>query len=214
MDFEVLFFEFPFKKIFFHSARKKFRSTDDEQEDRQDDGDQEKYQPSGSDDDEEEDLESAVSDEEDSADASADQDDVDQATPSKRRQKDVQSDHLVGSRSTVKFAKLHTLWRRSLEVLGYAKCESDNCDHMATSLSDIVAHFKACRSKQDDRRRLSCAVRACRFRCAIEGRLVRHYIKNHSMNLTKAREMAKEKKEVLPDWRPTQKEIDVLRLFD
>ncbi|OWA54695.1 hypothetical protein BV898_19096 [Hypsibius exemplaris] len=202
------------------AALKNFRPAEDEEKDELEDyeDDEDKYQPSDGTDDEA-DIEGDGDNEEEveCVDSEADEDEEPgRGDKTGRDRKNGQLDRMIGFRPTVQFARLNSLWRRSLDVLGYAQCEVPDCGHVETSLAGMLLHYRKCRLEAIKKSVKRCAVRACSFRYHRESRLLGHYIKKHRKSLAEARAMLKEKRPV-PDalaWRPSQEEIDALKLFD
>ena len=86
---------------------------------------------------------------------------------------------------------------------------------MASSLADISAHYKTCRTREVNRRSFRCVKPNCKFQTLSQPKLIPHYVQKHQMKLAEARTMAKKKeREVVNTWMPTQAQFDALHLFD
>lgn len=203
----MLFYEF-----FVFRACKKFQQI--EQGDLDDSDVDRKYQPSGSESEEDEEIsgDEAVEDEDDGR-----TEDSTEAEPREIRPKIVRRKlAFVPSR---KFPRLYDMWKESLKILGYAKCEIKLCDFIGYSFREINDHHKSCSSKYKLALRLNCVIQGCKHQCYDQKSLLRHYLRTHGKTEAEAMSLSKEKKISFLEhqrrkWEPLQAEIDALKLFD
>ncbi|GAV09848.1 hypothetical protein RvY_19321 [Ramazzottius varieornatus] len=187
-------------------AVQRFQASDGEDEDSQESFENE---DGASDEDNEDDTQSEESDDET------------EASKAKGGKKSLGRVKSTKFTSSVNFPRLCSYWKRSLEALGYAKCEVHGCDVVTATLPEIIKHHMTClklghkllpgvAKHSDDL--MKC--HNCKYRSHQLRRMIRHYKNVHKMSVKEAEEKANEKKLLRSSWQLTQKEYDDLKLFD
>lgn len=118
-----------------------------------------------------------------------------------------------------KFPGLGVKWQQTLKVLGYALCETVDCDFIGYTLAEMLHHVRTCQSRRRTRLQMKCVRYNCKFSTYEGALMVKHHIRAHGESTAEAERLRDAKKvpfEIFKKkkYEPARAEIDALKLFE